>query len=73
MSFIFAVPCVMCLPLTEIDATPSQPRFPYAALQTSTRPTVALHFLPVVEPATTVVRSGLPPVDADQSLDAVRR
>src|SRR4029450_13145467 len=59
----------MCVPpVIQICATPSQPVFPYRALQTSTRPAVGRHDLGFVLPATTCVLST---VDCVQSLHAV--
>src|SRR5215207_1334293 len=40
-SFILAVPCTMWPPLVQIEAKPIQPVWPYALLQTFTRPLVA--------------------------------
>jgi hypothetical protein len=58
VSLSLTVPCVMWSPEAQIEARPSQPLFPYAASQTSTRPLVGRHLRPVVRPATTYVRSG---------------
>src|SRR6266508_2460943 len=72
VSFSFTVPCVMWTPpVIQIDAMPSQPLLPYVALQTSTRPVVALQRLGLFAcPATIVVSST---VDLLQSLDVVAR
>src|SRR5918997_5324877 len=50
VSFSLAVACVMCSPLRQMVAMPSQPFLPYFALQTSTRPFVAPQFVGLVPP-----------------------
>src|SRR3989344_7020071 len=57
VSFIFAVPLVMCVPpVTDICAMPSQPFLPYLAFQTSMRPVVARQTFGLPAPPATFVR-----------------
>jgi len=57
-------------PVMEMEAIPSQPVLPYAALHTSTRPVVPRQLRGLVEPATILVSRT---VDLLQSVDVVAR
>jgi hypothetical protein len=67
VSFILAVPWLMCPLDSEMLASPSQPLLPYVPLQTSTRPSVALHR----RPARPLTRVSSMTLDFVQSLVAV--
>src|SRR5215204_5128262 len=70
VSLTLVAPCVMCFPLTQIWASPSQPLLPYSALQTSTCPLVGRQFFGLAPPATIGVSST---VDLLQSEEVVFR
>ena len=61
---------MICSPLTQICATPSQPLLPYLPLQISTLPFAGLQFFLDAPPATTAV---FRTVDLLQSLEVVSR
>src|SRR5215211_1821705 len=70
VSLTLVAPCVMCLPLVQICASPSQPLLPYSALQTSTRPLSGWQLFTPACPRTTGVSSTL---DLLQSEEVVFR
>src|SRR4026207_1379443 len=71
VSLSFTEPRLMWLPVvTLIDATPSQPVVPYAALQTSTWPVAAVHEVRLPnEPVWIVVFSLDEAVQSDDAVD----
>ena len=69
VSFIFAVPCEMCPPVSQICATPSQPFWPYFPLHDLTLPETARQRLSSAPGSSTTFNT----VEASQSLIAASR